>query len=171
MTTGSDIILGVARAADAVKQRDAAARLERMGRQAVGDVVASTSTTSSDTIADWSTELKRATSAVNSNAGHAAPTAVSSSSGIKDSPERKPDVYVQFEAVLLQNMVESMMPKDSEAMFGKGTAGEMWRSMLSEKIAGEIARSGVTGIAKHISAGEEVRNAAAAKMTSKVGDV
>lgn len=169
MTTGSDIILGVARAADAVKQRDAAARLERMGRQAVGDVIAST--TSGDAVPDWSTELKRAASAVNSNAGHAAPAAVSSSSGINGSPERKSDVYVQFEAVLLQNMVDSMMPKDSEAMFGKGTAGEMWRSMLSEKIAAEIARSGVTGIAKHISAGEEARTSAAAKMTTKVGDV
>ncbi len=169
MTTGSDIILGVARAADAVKQRDAAARLARMGRQAIGDVVAST--TSGDAVADWSTELKRAASAVSTNAGHAAPAAVSSSSAINGSPERKSDVYVQFEAVLLQNMVDSMMPKDTEAMFGKGTAGEMWRSMLSEKIAAEIARSGVTGIAKHISAGEEARTAAAAKMTTKVGDV
>jgi flagellar protein FlgJ len=60
------------------------------------------------------------------------------------------------------------MPRDSEAMFGSGTAGMIWKSMLAEKVAAEIARTGTLGIAKQIAAGEAVRSAAAAP--SKVND-
>lgn len=47
-----------------------------------------------------------------------------------------------FTAVLLQSMVASMMPKEKEKLLGAGSAGEMWKSLLVEKIASEIARSG-----------------------------
>jgi Rod binding domain-containing protein len=57
-------------------------------------------------------------------------------------------------------MVESMMPEDSQAMFGSGTAGSVWKSMLAEKVAAEIARSGVIGIAKQVAAAEAAVQAA-----------
>ena len=57
------------------------------------------------------------------------------------------EAFTQFEAFLLQHTLESVLPKDTTTVYGKGLAGQMWRSMLAEKLAGEIARSGGLGIA------------------------
>jgi hypothetical protein len=43
-----------------------------------------------------------------------------------------------------------MLPQHAPAMFGKGTAGEVWKSMLAEKMGAELARSGQVGIAKRL---------------------
>jgi hypothetical protein len=152
MATGSDIILGVASAADGVKQRLALSRLEQMSSK----VVASTeqSALPVESMADWATQIRAAGTASSRAAG---PYVASSA---KEAPDKKSEVYVQFEAVLLQNMVESMMPEDSQAMFGSGTAGSVWKSMLAEKVAAEIARSGVIGIAKQVAAAEAAVQAA-----------
>lgn len=61
-------------------------------------------------------------------------------------PERAGPL-VAFEAFVLQSFVETMLPSGDGAIFGKGTAGAMWRSMLAEGLAGELARSGGIGIA------------------------
>ena len=44
------------------------------------------------------------------------------------------------------------MPKQSSALFGTGTAGDVWKSMLAEQIAAEMARAGGIGIAEHLKA-------------------
>lgn len=168
MTTGSDIILGVARAADTVKQREAAARLERLSRPAPTDVAASTPP--AEPVHDWSTELKLASSSTPRAPAAAGPSKFDDTDDAVAAKKRA-DVYVQFEAVLLQNMVETMMPSDSDAMFGSGTAGSMWKSMLAEKVAAEIARSGTIGIAKQVAAGEAARTAVAPTAKAKVDDV
>ncbi|MFD1745992.1 rod-binding protein [Rhizobium helianthi] len=61
-----------------------------------------------------------------------------------------PEEYRKFEASILQSFVNSMMPKDSEEVYGKGSAGEFWQSMMSEKIADEVAKSGGIGIAEQV---------------------
>lgn len=61
-----------------------------------------------------------------------------------------PEEYRKFEASILQNFVNSMMPKDSEEIYGKGSAGEFWQSMMSEKIADEMSKSGGIGIAEQV---------------------
>jgi peptidoglycan hydrolase FlgJ len=58
--------------------------------------------------------------------------------------------YEQFEAFVLQSFVESMMPKNSESVFGKGTAGGIWKSMLAEQIGAQIAKAGGVGIARNV---------------------
>lgn len=152
MASGSDIILGVASAADGVKQREALSRLQQLSRQAVP--VAEQSAASNDELNQWSTQVRAAgTSAYRS-------AQLSTSTSTKEAPDKKSEVYVQFEAVLLQNMVEAMMPEDSQAMFGSGTAGNIWKSMLAEKVAAEIARSGVIGIAKQVAGAEAAVQAA-----------
>ncbi len=57
------------------------------------------------------------------------------------------DAYVEFEAFVLQSFVEAMLPKDAESVFGSGTAGSYWKSMLAEKLGMELAKSGGIGIA------------------------
>ncbi|MEZ0169670.1 rod-binding protein [Microvirga sp. TS319] len=56
----------------------------------------------------------------------------------------------EFEAFILQTFVESMLPKDAENTYGKGSAGSVWRSMLAEQIGVQVAKAGGIGIAKHI---------------------
>lgn len=64
--------------------------------------------------------------------------------------EKKPSPFVQFEAFVLQNFVQSIMPSEASEFFGEGTAGEVWKSMLAEKIAMQVAQAGGVGIAKMI---------------------
>jgi peptidoglycan hydrolase FlgJ len=56
----------------------------------------------------------------------------------------------EFEAFILQSFVESMLPKNAENTYGKGTAGSIWKSMMAEQIGGQVARAGGIGIAQHI---------------------
>ncbi len=60
------------------------------------------------------------------------------------------DVGQQFEALYLRQMLEEWMPKDSESLFGEGTAGSVWRSMLVDKMATTLSKSGAVGIAQMI---------------------
>ncbi|MCO5733044.1 rod-binding protein [Rhizobium sp. SSA_523] len=64
--------------------------------------------------------------------------------------EKMPEEYRKFEASILQNFVNTMMPKDSEEVYGKGSAGEFWQSMMSEQIADQMSRNGGIGIAEQV---------------------
>ena len=68
-------------------------------------------------------------------------------------PRRRLDAYGQFEFFVLQSFVQSMLPKNATNVFGKGSAGEFWKSMLAEKMGDELARSGQVGIARRLAAG------------------
>ncbi|MCE7026458.1 rod-binding protein [Jiella avicenniae] len=56
----------------------------------------------------------------------------------------------QFEGFVLRSFVESMLPSGESEFFGKGTAGDIWRSMLAEEIGNEMAKGGGIGIADTI---------------------
>ncbi|MBN9242905.1 MAG: rod-binding protein [Mesorhizobium sp.] len=56
--------------------------------------------------------------------------------------------YQRFEAMVLQTFIQSMMPKDTESVYGKGLAGDMWKSQLAERLADVMAERGGIGIAK-----------------------
>jgi peptidoglycan hydrolase FlgJ len=60
------------------------------------------------------------------------------------------DVGQQFEALYLRQMLEEWMPKDSKDLFGDGTAGPVWRSMLADQMATTLSKSGTIGIAQMI---------------------
>ena len=55
--------------------------------------------------------------------------------------------YEQFEATVLRNFVEGMLPKATENVYGEGTAGNVWRSMQADFMSQELAKSGGIGIA------------------------
>nr|WP_280819655.1 rod-binding protein [Tianweitania sediminis] len=42
------------------------------------------------------------------------------------------------------------MPNDSETVYGGGMAGDIWKSMLAEQIAGVMAKRGGIGIADRL---------------------
>ena len=65
-------------------------------------------------------------------------------------PASAADVYRKFEAFVLQVFVETMLPQDAQDVFGKGTAGNIWRSMLAEQLGNQLARGNGIGIAKQL---------------------
>lgn len=71
----------------------------------------------------------------------------SSSAGSK-SPT--PESFKRFEAMVLQTFIQNMLPKDGSSVYGKGLAGDMWKSLLAEKVADSIAERGGIGIADRV---------------------
>jgi hypothetical protein len=59
----------------------------------------------------------------------------------------KVDAPEQFEAFVLQSFIQEMLPKNAEGVFGGGIAGNIWKSMLAEKLGFEVAQRGSLGIA------------------------
>jgi hypothetical protein len=55
----------------------------------------------------------------------------------------------KFEAVVLQNFVENIMPKDTE-LFGDKASADMVRTLMAEQISNQLARSSSFGIAKSL---------------------
>jgi peptidoglycan hydrolase FlgJ len=133
----SDVILEVLNAADPARARLAAERLEALGANAPQG--------------DFAADLDRAAA---SSAG-SAPTAGlanarSTLAGAAGAPDAASRVKVEFEAMLLNSFVGEMLPKNAGSVFGEGTAGDIWRSMMSEQIARQIARSGALGLSRRL---------------------
>ena len=136
----SDLMLDVARAADPAMVREATARLGRLAADPTAP----------------NEGFDKALSAARLS-GHApvAPAAATDTiAGPAMAPMRagkkgEPEVYRKFEAVLLQNFVESMLPKDAET-FGDATSAGVYRSMMAEQLADQISKAGGIGIAKSI---------------------
>jgi Rod binding domain-containing protein len=68
---------------------------------------------------------------------------------------KQAEAFRQFESFILQSFIENMLPKNAESVFGSGTAGGVWKSMMAEKLADQISRSGGIGIAQKL-AGPQV---------------
>jgi flagellar protein FlgJ len=108
--------------------------------------------------ADFSADLDRAASnapaipAPLANAADARSRLAEMASG----PDKLNRVKTQFEAMMLSPLVGEMLPKDASNVFGSGTAGDMWRSMLAEQVSQQIAKSGKLGLASRLFATHEV---------------
>ena len=61
-----------------------------------------------------------------------------------------------LESAFLSQFIGEMLPKDAPSAFGEGYAGDMWRSMLAERVADQVAASGRLGIADRLFAGRDV---------------
>ncbi|MGE3066407.1 MAG: rod-binding protein [Hyphomicrobiaceae bacterium] len=81
-----------------------------------------------------------------------AQTAQAAAGAATGAPKRKAEAFRQFESFVLQSFIQDMLPKNAENVFGKGTAGEIWKSMLAEKLAGQISAGGGIGIARQLAA-------------------
>lgn len=73
-----------------------------------------------------------------------------------------PESFKRFEAMVLQTFIQNMLPRDGESIYGKGIAGDMWKSQLAEKVADSIAERGGIGIADRV-LGDRYRQAEKAK--------
>lgn len=127
----SDIILEVAQAADPSRARVASEKLTDPG--------------TAGTPSDFASVLATA------NASRTDPRNVIARLGTEPAGSRatvpaRTKAYGALEALVLQKLVETMLPKDSGAVFGGGTAGDVWRSMLAEELAKSLGKSVHLGI-------------------------
>lgn len=65
-------------------------------------------------------------------------------------PQALPEASKKFEAMVLQTFIASMMPKNAEGTYGQGIAGDMWKSLMAEKMADVVAERGGIGIAERV---------------------
>lgn len=65
---------------------------------------------------------------------------------------------VKFEAMVLQNFIETMLPSDADQVYGGGLAGDIWRSLMAEQMAGVMAERGGIGIARSMLADYHVED-------------
>ncbi|WP_027556660.1 rod-binding protein [Bradyrhizobium sp. Cp5.3] len=137
VTATPDLVLDVLEAADPVTQRAATAKLDAL-KSSDADFAATMQAEAGKAAAG-----EQAAKTAEAQAPNAAPVQVikAPASG---------DVYRKFEAFILQTFVETMLPKESEQVFGKGTAGSVWKSMLAEQLGNQLAKGNGIGIAKQL---------------------
>ncbi|WP_419909701.1 rod-binding protein [Hoeflea sp.] len=61
-----------------------------------------------------------------------------------------PQAYKEFEAMVLQSFIKSMLPNDAENLYGSGTAGDIWKGMMAEQLGKALAEGGGIGIAEQL---------------------
>lgn len=149
----SDLVMDVARAADPQAYRRAAERLRAPSASGTAVASAAVGGLTRDNFASFSDSLAAGIS-VRPDAQNAANPA-----------------YRKFEAFMLQSFVQSMFTSDTTATFGKGIAGEYWKSMMAEAMANKMADGGGVGIAKLLEEQAERTGRADAPTTLALGDV
>lgn len=144
VTATPDLVLDVLEAADPVTQRAATAKLDAL-KSSDADFAATMDAEIGKTRAATADQSTAKATEPQSTAVNGAPVQVikAPASG---------EVYRKFEAFVLQTFVETMLPKESEEVFGKGTAGGIWKSMLAEQLGAQLAKGKGIGIAKQLAA-------------------
>lgn len=125
ITPVSDIVLDVARAADPARSAAATARLAQLAEAGPASSTDFASLVETERLA-----LSQPDNAAAAVTGAKAPT--------KRRPDPRTEAVKGLERLVLQNLVESMLPKETSTLFGRGTAGDVWRSMLAEQLAAQI---------------------------------
>jgi peptidoglycan hydrolase FlgJ len=151
----SDIVLGVANAADPEKYRAAAAQLQHLGQGDASSAPADSTTGVQFSIPTAPAAQSASATAAKSTRPAAGAAVASTSSGTSGSTQtastdHELKAYKQLEAFLMQTFIETMLPKDAASVYGTGTAGDIWRSMLAEHTANEVTKSSALGIAESL---------------------
>ena len=140
----SDIVLEVLKAADPLRAQAATQRLSVLG---AGSVEAADDFTK---VLDATTQpppAERADIAANASNMRDRLAGLSLEAAKDDKAAR---TQVEFEASILKTFVDAILPKDETDVYGQGSAGDIWKSMLADQIAKQIARSGAFGISKQL---------------------
>jgi peptidoglycan hydrolase FlgJ len=139
----SDIVLEVLKAADPARAQAVTQKLTSLGAGGVEeaddftkvlDAAAQPSASDADIRAN-AADMRDRLAALNPNA---------------TADQKTAQTQVEFEASILKTFVDAMLPKDETDVYGQGSAGDIWKSMLADQIAKQIARSGAFGISKHL---------------------
>ena len=136
----SDIVLDVLKAADPTRAAAASQRLSELGN--MRGASSPDFATAVDEVAKTAGAIGNSSSAVAAGALNQPTTRLSNDAGSKNQTE--------FDAMLLSNFVKEILPKDASSVFGRGFAGEMWKSMLADQVSRQLASSGALPISKRL---------------------
>jgi len=142
----SDVVLEVLNAADPARASLAAERLAALAG-------------SNAPAGDFAADLDRAASLATTPSAlsvQGLANARSQLAPMSDAHDPVSRAKVEFEATMLNSFVGELLPKDAPGVFGEGSAGDMWRSMLSEQISKQIAKSGALGLSRKLFATHEL---------------
>jgi hypothetical protein len=139
LAPSTDLVLEVSRAADPTRAGAVITKLNALSSGAV----------------DGGDGFKAALGAA---AGAAAPLSPRPGSTVSPLSSLSPAKKAQrmLESAFLSQFIEEMLPKDTPSAFGEGYAGDMWRSMLAQRVADQVAASGRLGIADRLFAGRSL---------------
>lgn len=129
--TATDLILDVVKAADPAVAQKAEAMLEAVSVRKSG-------------------QAARTPAFEHQLLASADPASAPASAKPESMPGKTAESYQRFEAMVLQSFIGSMLPQDSEELYGKGTAGEIWKSMMAEQLGAALAKGGGIGIAERM---------------------
>lgn len=131
----TDLIADVINAADPARAARTEAWLRSIGQASSGGSFASI------------VERKAASA---TNVSQALETAVRgparSAVASNDPIEKRKQALVEFEGTVLGILVNELIPKSQSSVLGSGADGDIWRSMLSNEIGRQLAKSGVLHI-------------------------
>jgi flagellar protein FlgJ len=157
ISPSTDLIIDVMRQADPVRAREAAERLNAVGRTGAANATAK-DFAAHVTQAIAETPVGTAATAVlpslQGRPLQSMPLEVAQAGPGGVRPSGKMSPAEELEAFVLTSLVETMMPKDAESVFGSGTAGAYWRSMLAEKLAAELTMAGGVGLREQLGLGD-----------------
>jgi peptidoglycan hydrolase FlgJ len=131
----SDLLLDVAKAADPATSAAAAERLAK---------IAASGGKPGPAFSEILTDVGVPSARPMNPAGQSEAAPPSRFSGPSVDANKK--AYQGLEALLLQNLVETMMPDGSD-LFGEGEAGTVWRSMLAEQLGTSLSKKIDLGVA------------------------
>ena len=162
----TDIVLEVARAADPERAAAVTAKLNALSSQGAASPQ------------DFAAALDAANAAPGAADTNAAPAAVEGASGLRARlvnatlarNQRAEKAETKLESVMLGEFIGEMLPKDAQSVYGQGYAGDMWRSMLAERVADQIAASGRLGIASRLFANHPLSASAELTAPQKAGE-
>lgn len=153
----SDLLLDVATAADPAKLKEARERLDKSRAGEAGEAFQAALATAATTAAAPAATPAQAAKAVAAKAAAAQAPATQTAAiqTFRNAPMVRADTSEakarqKFEAYFLQTAVQEMLPKDAESVFGTGLAGDIWKSMLAEQLAAEMAKTAKFGIAERL---------------------
>lgn len=129
----TDIVFDVARAAGPAKSRLAVEKLSP--DEASGCAL---NTGFGQMLTDTFLHLKNVTSGF---VGH-----TTKSADHLPEADARTKAYKGLEQLVLKNLIESMLPKESGAFFGGGTEGSIWRSFLADQLAAQVGQTVDLGI-------------------------
>jgi hypothetical protein len=165
VTPTSDLVLDVLQAADPAAQRAATAKLDAL------------KSSDTDLAAAMDAEMEKAaataSAAGDQMAANAAETSLKAPSAATPARVIKSassgDVYRKFEAFVLQVFVETMLPDKAQDVFGKGTAGNIWRSMLAEQLGNQLAKGKGIGIARQLAGAHPAQDDKPGRASNAIG--
>lgn len=143
----SDLVLDVSRAADPLEYRASVEKL-RNAQSAIRAVNQQTNDTGFSDMAKLVDDASAPSLSAHTNQFKI---------DRKMSDSGHAEAYKKFEAFMLQSFIQNMFTTDTPSVFGKGQAGEYWKSMMAEAMAGELADHGGIGVAKMLERSEEIK--------------